>query len=182
MEAEFDALGVPFRERGRRMDEGIAMMKAVWSDDPVSFPTRWIPAKIETMRMQPQAVRADPDLDRRFVGCGDRARAAAGWLARQPRDARAGAGDGAASARRPAGCGVHHLAAHGGRRAGCRRVARQAGGIQGGRRAARAGGAGGYAASRNTWRRWNASRAAPRGCSYPALRDTHHPRESWWPA
>jgi alkanesulfonate monooxygenase SsuD/methylene tetrahydromethanopterin reductase-like flavin-dependent oxidoreductase (luciferase family) len=54
MEAEFDALGVPFRERGRRMDEGIAMMKAVWSDDPVTFPTRWIAAKIDTMRMQPK--------------------------------------------------------------------------------------------------------------------------------
>ena len=25
LEAEFDALGVPFKERGRRMDEGIAM-------------------------------------------------------------------------------------------------------------------------------------------------------------
>jgi probable F420-dependent oxidoreductase len=54
MEAEFDALGVPFRERGRRMDEGIAMMRAVWADDPVTFPTRWIPAKIDTMRMQPK--------------------------------------------------------------------------------------------------------------------------------
>src|ERR1700742_3711900 len=54
MEAEFAALGVPFRESGRRMDEGIAMMKAVWNDDPISFPTRWIPAKIETMRMQPK--------------------------------------------------------------------------------------------------------------------------------
>jgi probable F420-dependent oxidoreductase len=54
MEAEFAALGVPFRERGRRMDEGIAMMKAVWGDDPISFPTRWIDAKIDTMRMQPK--------------------------------------------------------------------------------------------------------------------------------
>ena len=53
MAAEFSALGVPFRERGRRMDEGIAMMKAVWSEDPVSFPTRWIPAEITEMRMQP---------------------------------------------------------------------------------------------------------------------------------
>jgi probable F420-dependent oxidoreductase len=60
MEAEFDALGVPFRERGRRMDEGIAMMRAVWSDDPVSFPTRWIAAKIEAMRMQPQPVAPIP--------------------------------------------------------------------------------------------------------------------------
>jgi probable F420-dependent oxidoreductase len=54
MEAEFDALGVPFRERGRRMDEGIAMMRAVWNDDPVTFPTRWIAAKVDTMRMQPK--------------------------------------------------------------------------------------------------------------------------------
>ena len=29
LEPEFAALGVPFRERGRRMDEGIAMMRAV---------------------------------------------------------------------------------------------------------------------------------------------------------
>src|SRR5579862_2331208 len=54
LEAEFAALGVPFRERGRRMDEGIAMMKAVWSEDPITFPTKYIPAKIDTMRMQPK--------------------------------------------------------------------------------------------------------------------------------
>jgi alkanesulfonate monooxygenase SsuD/methylene tetrahydromethanopterin reductase-like flavin-dependent oxidoreductase (luciferase family) len=28
-------IGVPFNERGRRMNEGIAMMRAVWSQDPV---------------------------------------------------------------------------------------------------------------------------------------------------
>src|SRR6202162_5084209 len=54
VEAEFEPLGVPSGERGRRMDEGIAMMRAVWSEDPVTFPTRWIPAKIDTMRMQPK--------------------------------------------------------------------------------------------------------------------------------
>lgn len=53
LEAEFDALGVPFKERGRRMDEGIAMMRAVWSQDPVSFDAKWIPARIDTMRSQP---------------------------------------------------------------------------------------------------------------------------------
>src|SRR5246500_5613901 len=57
LEAEFAALGVPFRERGRRLDEGIAMMRAVWSEDPVSFPARHIPAVIEDMRMLPQPVR-----------------------------------------------------------------------------------------------------------------------------
>jgi len=54
LEAEFAALGVPFRERGRRMDEGIAMMRAVWTEDPVTFPARTIPAQINAMRMQPQ--------------------------------------------------------------------------------------------------------------------------------
>lgn len=54
MEAEFNALGVPFHERGRRMDEGIALMRAVWSEDPVTFPTRWIAADVRSMRMQPQ--------------------------------------------------------------------------------------------------------------------------------
>ena len=60
LEAEFAALGVPFRERGRRMDEGIAMMLAVWSEDPVSFPARHIPAVIENMRMLPQPVKPIP--------------------------------------------------------------------------------------------------------------------------
>ena len=60
LEAEFDALGVPFKERGRRMDEGIAMMRAVWSQDPVTFESKWIPAKIEAMRSQPQPVAPIP--------------------------------------------------------------------------------------------------------------------------
>jgi probable F420-dependent oxidoreductase len=60
LEAEFAALGAPFRERGRRMDEGIAMMRAVWSEDPVSFPARHIPAVIEDMRMLPQPVKPIP--------------------------------------------------------------------------------------------------------------------------
>ncbi len=54
LESEFSALGVPFRERGRRMDEGIALMRAVWNDDPITFPTRWISAAVTEMRMQPQ--------------------------------------------------------------------------------------------------------------------------------
>jgi probable F420-dependent oxidoreductase len=56
LEAEFDALGVPFKERGRRMDEGIAMMRAVWTQDPVTFESQWIAAKIEAMRAQPQPI------------------------------------------------------------------------------------------------------------------------------
>jgi probable F420-dependent oxidoreductase len=56
LEGEFDALGVPFSERGRRMDEGIAMMRAVWSQDPVTFEPTWILAKIEAMRSHPQPI------------------------------------------------------------------------------------------------------------------------------
>jgi probable F420-dependent oxidoreductase len=60
LEAEFAALGVPFRERGRRMDEGIAMMRAVWTEDPVTFPARWIPAVVEQMRMLPKPEKPIP--------------------------------------------------------------------------------------------------------------------------
>jgi probable F420-dependent oxidoreductase len=60
LDSEFAALGVPFRERGRRMDEGIAMMRAVWSEDPVSFRARHIPAVIDDMRMLPQPVKPIP--------------------------------------------------------------------------------------------------------------------------
>jgi probable F420-dependent oxidoreductase len=54
LEAEFAAMGVPFRERGRRTDESIALMRALWSDDPVSFQTKYIAAEIADMRMQPK--------------------------------------------------------------------------------------------------------------------------------
>ncbi|HEX6442736.1 MAG TPA: TIGR03619 family F420-dependent LLM class oxidoreductase [Stellaceae bacterium] len=60
LEAEFEALGVPFHERGRRMDEGIAMMRAVWSQDPVTFEAKTIPAVIDNMRMQPKPERPIP--------------------------------------------------------------------------------------------------------------------------
>ena len=60
MEAEFAALGAPFLERGRRMDEGIALMRAAWTRDPITFPTRWIPAVVQEMRMQPRPVAPIP--------------------------------------------------------------------------------------------------------------------------
>lgn len=37
LEEEFDALGVPFRQRGKRTDEYIDIMRTLWSDDAVSF-------------------------------------------------------------------------------------------------------------------------------------------------
>ena len=60
LEAEFAALGAPFHERGRRMDEGIAMMRAVWSQDPVTFKARYIPSEIREMTMLPQPISPIP--------------------------------------------------------------------------------------------------------------------------
>jgi probable F420-dependent oxidoreductase len=60
LEAEFAALGVPFTERGRRLDEGLAMMRAVWTQDPVTFHSRTIPAIIEGLTMTPMPVRPIP--------------------------------------------------------------------------------------------------------------------------
>ena len=107
LEAEFDALGVPFKERGRRMDEGIAMMKAVWSQDPVTFPAKYIPAVINEYAVAAATGEANPDLDRRVVRRGDQSRAAAGWLARQPGAAGGGGGRGEAVPRRAAGRRLH---------------------------------------------------------------------------
>jgi probable F420-dependent oxidoreductase len=53
LEAEFAALGVPFGERGRRLDEGIALMRAVWTQDPVTFHGKYIAADIDEMTMRP---------------------------------------------------------------------------------------------------------------------------------
>jgi probable F420-dependent oxidoreductase len=60
LEPEFAALGVPFAERGRRLDEGLAMMHAVWTEDPVTFHSRYIPAVIEGMTMTPMPPKPIP--------------------------------------------------------------------------------------------------------------------------
>jgi probable F420-dependent oxidoreductase len=60
LEPEFAALGVPFNERGRRMDEGIAMMRAVWSQDPVTFHAKYISATVREMTMLPHPVSPIP--------------------------------------------------------------------------------------------------------------------------
>jgi len=37
MKEEFDAIGVPFNERGKRNDENIAAMRALWKEDKASY-------------------------------------------------------------------------------------------------------------------------------------------------
>ena len=111
MAAEFAALGVPFRERGRRMDEGIAMMRAVWSEDPVSFPARHIPAVIEDMRMLPQPVKPIPI----WIGGSSEAALARAApprrLARLAALARRGGTGGPAAARKAARARIYDLLA-----------------------------------------------------------------------
>lgn len=41
LQEEFDLLGVPFRERGRRMDEYISLVRALWTEEQVTFHGRW---------------------------------------------------------------------------------------------------------------------------------------------
>src|SRR5260370_3682519 len=56
MEAEFAALGAPFRERGRRMGEGNPMIRAVGGGDPASCPARRRPELIRDTRLLAQAL------------------------------------------------------------------------------------------------------------------------------
>jgi len=37
LEEEFDAIGIPFAERARRTDDGVAAMRALWSQDQASY-------------------------------------------------------------------------------------------------------------------------------------------------
>ncbi|MCA1847156.1 MAG: TIGR03619 family F420-dependent LLM class oxidoreductase, partial [Actinobacteria bacterium] len=40
-EDEYEAFGVPFKERGARLDEYIRCLQALWADDPVEFSGRF---------------------------------------------------------------------------------------------------------------------------------------------
>ena len=56
LKAEFDALGVPFDERGARTDEAIAMLRKLWTDDHIteSFPVHQ--STLVSMRALPHPV------------------------------------------------------------------------------------------------------------------------------
>lgn len=60
LEAEFDALGVPFAERGARTDEGITMLRRLWAEDHLSaeFPVHG--SRFVSMRALPQPGRRVP--------------------------------------------------------------------------------------------------------------------------
>ncbi|MBF9072842.1 LLM class F420-dependent oxidoreductase [Streptacidiphilus fuscans] len=52
---EFAALGVPFERRGRRTDEYLAAMRAVWTEDPASFSGEFV--RFEGIRVHPKPLR-----------------------------------------------------------------------------------------------------------------------------
>jgi probable F420-dependent oxidoreductase len=52
-EREFDACGVPFKRRGRIFEENLALMKELWSGEPVSGEARGIPFRNALMLPKP---------------------------------------------------------------------------------------------------------------------------------
>ena len=60
LEAEFDALGVPFRERGARTDETLELLRRCWTEDPVDAEGPITGARLRKMRVVPQPGRAIP--------------------------------------------------------------------------------------------------------------------------
>ncbi len=58
LDAEFAALGIPFAERGARTDEAIDVLRAVWSQDPVTFHGRFV--DLTEMRVLPAPARRVP--------------------------------------------------------------------------------------------------------------------------
>lgn len=52
---EFEAVGVPVNERGRRVDEAIELMRRLWTEDEVTYAGRIF--KLEAARMLPKPVQ-----------------------------------------------------------------------------------------------------------------------------
>ena len=51
--AEFEAMGIPVGERGRRVDEAIPLLRALWSGEPVSRDGRFFPVREAAMAPRP---------------------------------------------------------------------------------------------------------------------------------
>jgi probable F420-dependent oxidoreductase len=77
LEAEFEALNVPFAERGARTDEAIEALRACWGEQPVNFAGRTV--HFEDLKVLPTPDRripiwvggASPPALRRAVQLGD---------------------------------------------------------------------------------------------------------------
>jgi len=60
MEAEFDAMGVPFHDRGARTDDIINILRACWGEDPISYRPTTVAAALDGIRALPQPERKIP--------------------------------------------------------------------------------------------------------------------------
>jgi probable F420-dependent oxidoreductase len=60
LKEEFDALGVPFEERGARTDETIDVMRKCWTEDPIDLVAPVTGAKLVAVRAKPQPERSLP--------------------------------------------------------------------------------------------------------------------------
>jgi len=60
LKEEFDALGVPFEERGARTDETIDLMRQCWTEDPIDAVGEKTGAKLVEIRTKPQPGRPIP--------------------------------------------------------------------------------------------------------------------------
>jgi alkanesulfonate monooxygenase SsuD/methylene tetrahydromethanopterin reductase-like flavin-dependent oxidoreductase (luciferase family) len=54
LEKEFEALSVPFAERGARTDETIDIMRRCWTEDPIDIDAKTTGVKMSEMRVKPQ--------------------------------------------------------------------------------------------------------------------------------
>lgn len=60
LQAEFDALGVPFDDRGARTDETIDIMRRCWTEDPIDIVAPVTGVTMSGMRAKPQPTRPIP--------------------------------------------------------------------------------------------------------------------------
>jgi probable F420-dependent oxidoreductase len=60
LKAEFDALGVPFDDRGARTDETIDIMRRCWTQDPINVVAPITGVTMTEMRAKPQPTRPIP--------------------------------------------------------------------------------------------------------------------------
>lgn len=60
LEGEFDALGVPFADRGARGDDIIRILRACWSQDPIEYQPDVVTAELKGIRTLPQPGREIP--------------------------------------------------------------------------------------------------------------------------
>ena len=60
MEAEFDAMGVPFHDRGARTNDIINILRACWGEDPISYRPTTVTAALDGIRALPQPERKIP--------------------------------------------------------------------------------------------------------------------------